>query len=186
MQTNFNNSILKKTDPVWVWITRKEKERIHLIQKVFLKTQSFYNRKNRTLKKKLRTQNSDTNLEAYFTGGVALLVTPPLYTIPVCKLKTRKQKKERWNFVVENKLKSKIKTHPHKKKRLQPCLILPGLKHAHKNKEIEQAFFPFFFFFLLNTGFFFTLTVPEQAQGASKLLQLCNSSSWQILQYENA
>ena len=84
MQTNFNNSILKKTDPVWVWITRKEKERIHLIQKVFLKTQSFYNRKNRTLNKKLRTQNSDTNLEAYFTGGVALLVKPPLYTIPVC------------------------------------------------------------------------------------------------------
>lgn len=29
---------------------------------------------------------------------------------------------------------------------------------------------------------FFTLTVPEQAQGASKLLQLSNSASWQILQ----
>lgn len=38
--------------------------------------------------------------------------------------------------------------------------------------------------FSLKKIMYFTLTVPEQAQGASKVLELSNSSSWQILQRE--
>lgn len=37
---------------------------------------------------------------------------------------------------------------------------------------------------LLKKLYVFTLTVPEQAQGASKLFELSNSSSWHILQRE--
>ena len=77
---------------------KKRKRKNSFNTKGIFKNTEFLQRKKQNIKKKkkkkLRTQNSDTNLEAYFTGGVALLVTPPLYTIPVCKLKTRKQKKD--------------------------------------------------------------------------------------------
>lgn len=54
--------------------------------------------KNPEINSNLNKRNS--NLETYFTGGVPLLVTPPLYAISVCKLK-KKIKKEKKKKISE-------------------------------------------------------------------------------------